>query len=119
MDQLKNKTISSQDFVYEKKEYVTVEDGVDFRTIAKDISQHGYPMNHATARNIVFEALKTVASDLVEKNIQTYPSVQQLESIVNSRYFQESLPEFLYMIYEERIVENNKNKQAVTEKKST
>jgi len=89
--------------VYSKKEYVTVEDGVDFRTIAKEVTANGFPMNHATARNIVFEGIKTIASDLYEKNTSSVPSEEKLNEIVNSRYFQESLPDFLFKICEESL----------------
>jgi len=89
--------------VYSKKEYVTVEDGVDFRTIAKEVTLNGFPMNHATARNIVFEGIKTIASDLYEKNTSSVPTEEKLNEIVNSRYFQESLPDFLFKICEESL----------------
>lgn len=38
--------------------YVTLDDGMDFRTIAKIATAKGYPMNHATARNVLFSAME-------------------------------------------------------------
>lgn len=42
------------------KKYVTLSDGTDFRKIASLMSEAGYQMNHATARNVLISAMKKV-----------------------------------------------------------
>ena len=44
--------------------YATVKEfagGSDYRTIAKKMSDNGYKMNHATARNVFLSALRKLA----------------------------------------------------------
>jgi hypothetical protein len=47
--------------------YATVKEfagGADYRTIAKKMSDNGYKMNHATARNVFLSALRKLAKSL-------------------------------------------------------
>ena len=41
----------------EKMKYVTLEEGTDFRKIAQIMTEAGYQMNHATARNVLMTSL--------------------------------------------------------------
>jgi len=73
---------------HDKKQYVTLDEGVDFRTIAKIMSEHGYDMNHATARNILLSAIKNImvyAADrigieMTEENIERLLKDQETHS---------------------------------------
>ena len=44
--------------------YATVKEfdgGADYRAIAQKMSDHGFKMNHATARNVFLSALRTIS----------------------------------------------------------
>lgn len=49
------------------KTYVVLEDGIDFRTIAKVMTKGGYPMNHATARNVWIMAMRNFITELADE----------------------------------------------------
>ena len=50
-----------------KHGYATIKEfggGADYRTIAKKMSDNGYKMNHATARNVFLSALRKLAKSV-------------------------------------------------------
>lgn len=51
----------------ENKKYITIEGGLDFRKISKILSDNGFQMNHATARNQLISAMEKLLSGLVEE----------------------------------------------------
>ena len=58
------------------KEY---DGGADYRTIANQMTNRGYKMNHATARNVFLSALRKIAKpvhDMHKKN-DSYDSLQR------------------------------------------
>ena len=50
-----------------EKKYITLEEGVDFRTIAKTLTQHGFRMNHATARNQLIVAMEKLLAHVASE----------------------------------------------------
>ena len=44
----------------------SIENGLDYRSIAEIMSAEGYKMNHATARNIFLKAMKKLAKPIHE-----------------------------------------------------
>lgn len=84
-----------------EKKYITLEEGVDFRTIAKTLTQHGFRMNHATARNqliVAMEKLLThVASEINgHKNKTNGPVVINLDDLLKNPNVHEYLSDILY-----------------------
>lgn len=54
-----------------KMSYVTLEEGTDFRKIAQIMTEAGYQMNHATARNVLMTSLTNLLKHIsTEMNVQ-------------------------------------------------
>jgi hypothetical protein len=78
------------------KKYVTIKDeGMDFRKMAKVMSDHGFSMNHATSRNQLILAIETIVqyltsntkSKMTKKNIKDFLSVQENHDILSDVIF--------------------------------
>lgn len=54
----------------ENKKYITIEGGLDFRKISKALSDNGFQMNHATARNQLISAMEKLLEGLVEEVVK-------------------------------------------------
>ncbi len=46
--------------------YATVKDGMDYRAISEIMSERGFKMNHATARNIFLRAMQKIAVSICQ-----------------------------------------------------
>lgn len=44
--------------------YITLDEGVDFRTIANKMTKMGFKMNHATARNVLLAGMEKFLQNL-------------------------------------------------------
>lgn len=78
-----------------KGKYVTMTDGLDYRTIAKIMHQYGWPMNHATARNVLVSAYtKFFISFLSEIGL---PSLTKSEicDLIKNQSVHDMLPDIL------------------------
>ncbi len=67
--------------------YATVKDGMDYRAISEIMSERGFKMNHATARNVLLSAMRSIAKDLLlarGEGIET----DRVEEIARSPMFQ-------------------------------
>ena len=77
--------------------YATVADnicGMDYRTIADAMTQSGFKMNHATARNILLRAMKKLAEPICKlHNIDNYNNY--IERIARDPRFQAGIAEFI------------------------
>lgn len=84
--------------------YITLEDGVDFRAIARYMSSAGYSMNHATARNVMMAGMgKLIGStaaklgkSLTEEELftllktqQTYDNLQEVLQVAHNQLVEE------------------------------
>jgi hypothetical protein len=82
------------------EKYITLEDGCDFRQIAEKMSEAGWEMNHATARNVLMSAtsklIKSIANDMGAKLTE-----EELYSILKNQVTHDSLQEILYQAYKE------------------
>lgn len=82
------------------EKYITLEDGCDFRRIAQLMSEAGWEMNHATARNVLMSAtsklVKSVAGEVGAKLTE-----EELYSILKNQITHDSLQEILYQAYKE------------------
>lgn len=85
----------------ENKKYVTLENGSgkDFRTIADLMSDKGYQMNHATARNTLISAIRNLMKN-VSVQFHTYINDKQIERLIQDQSFHNSLADILYVAYQ-------------------
>lgn len=79
----------------EKMKYITVENGKDYRQIAKIMTENGYSINHATARNIVMSGLFTFIKNLT-KEFGLHLSDKEVQALCEDSEIQNLLPELLY-----------------------
>lgn len=47
--------------------YITLDEGVDFRTIANKMTKMGFKMNHATARNVLLAGMERFLQNLSQE----------------------------------------------------
>ena len=86
-------------------QYITIEDGSDFREISKVMTEHGYTMNHATARNVLLGALKKIATNILGVyNISV--TEENISGLLKSQQFQDSIVDLLYLANLETVREN-------------
>jgi hypothetical protein len=83
------------------KKYVTLKDGgMDFRTMAKIMTKHGFKMNHATARNQLILAVKYLLN-YVSTNLKTNIPPAQLEKMIEDQKVHENLSDIIYLAFNE------------------
>jgi hypothetical protein len=78
--------------------YATVADGLDYRTISEIMTSRGYKMNHATARNILLSAMRSLAADLACYRDEN-PDAKQIDQISKSPQFQAGIAEVISDLY--------------------
>ncbi len=75
--------------------YITLDDCIDYRKIAATMSKHGMKMNHATARNLHFQAIKHLIKDIGEK-LNLNLSEKEVDDITKNQEFHNFLDDILY-----------------------
>jgi len=90
------------------KKYVTIEEGTDFRTIAKIMTERGYKMNHATARNVLITAIKRIVNASADR-VGTRISDEHMESIVCDQDIHMALADVLFLAH--KSIEDDKQKK--------
>jgi hypothetical protein len=90
----------------EKMHYVTLSDGTDFRKIARIMSEAGYQMNHATARNVLMMSLTNLFKGIAEE-MGTPMSEAQINNLLKSQVVHESLSDVLFEAYRQIQEENH------------
>ncbi len=83
------------------KKYVTIEDGVVFRKISKEMSDLGYPMNHATARNILISGIKKIIKQLAMRYNNKELNEEELLALATDQGIHSVLGELLFKVKEE------------------
>jgi len=83
-----------------KKEYITLDEGIDFRKIAAIMTKAGYKMNHATARNQLMSALQKLLTNIV-KQTEVKPDREKIEEMMNSQEIHNALADVLHRAYQE------------------
>jgi hypothetical protein len=76
-----------------------IEGGLDYRSIAEEMTSRGYKMNHATARNIFLRAMKKLAEPLCEL-YDSELDVALVDVAAKDPRFQESMVELIEDIYD-------------------
>lgn len=97
----------------DKKKYITLGDGgCDFRQMAKIMTDAGFKMNHATARNqliIAIDSLLMKVGTMLNANI----SLEDIERLRNNQEIHDNLADVLYTAYKalEEDVQNEENEE--------
>jgi hypothetical protein len=80
--------------------YVTLSDGIDFRQIAKIMSEAGHQMNHATARNVLIIALRSLLTNLASQfNIKI--TEDRMQEMLRSQQLHDALSHVLIEAHKE------------------
>ena len=74
--------------------------GNDYRTIAIKMTEQGYKMNHATARNVFLSALTKIAKPIQEFHGTQNHSTERIQAKIRDPRFQEGVAEVLASINE-------------------
>jgi hypothetical protein len=80
------------------EKYITLGDGQDFRLIAKKMTDAGWNMNHATARNVLMAAMATLVKNIGNR-VGKPLSEEELFSILKNQNTYDSLQEVLTEAY--------------------
>ena len=83
------------------KKYVTVEEGTDFRTIAKIMTNNGYKMNHATARNVLISAIKKLLHYSADRVGVKIPD-SDMKTLIKDQTVHTALADVLYLAQKEK-----------------
>lgn len=83
-----------------QKKYVTVEEGTDFRTIAKIMTNNGYKMNHATARNVLISAIKKLLNYSADRVGVKIPE-SEMKALIKDQSVHTALADVLYLAQKE------------------
>jgi hypothetical protein len=92
----------------EIKQYITLDDGIDYRSISKIMSEAGYKMNHATARNVLMAAMNNFVYKISE-NVGITLNQEKIETILKDQDIHDSFVDILYKAYEEIEGESRKS----------
>lgn len=75
--------------------YVTLEDGTDFRQIAQIMSEAGFQMNHATARNVLMTSLGHLMGHISDE-MGVEMTEGHIETMLRDQKVHEALSDVLY-----------------------
>ena len=78
--------------------YVTVAEGLDYRTISEIMSENGFKMNHATARNVLLSAMRSLATDVLKAHGEDL-DLDKVDSIARSPQFQTGIASMMSDLY--------------------
>ncbi|MFA6049941.1 MAG: hypothetical protein WC761_01970 [Candidatus Paceibacterota bacterium] len=90
--------------VDKKKKYITLEDGADFRKIADVMTDAGYKMNHATARNQLMLAMENLFTE-IGRELNLRLNKEQISEMLRSQDVHDALTDILYLAH------NNKQRE--------
>jgi cytidylate kinase len=78
-----------------KMKYVTLEQGIDFRRIAQIMTDAGYQMNHATARNVLMMSLSHLVKH-ISGEMGAEVTEEQVKNILRDQKVHEALSDILF-----------------------
>lgn len=92
----------------EKKKYIIVNEGTDFRRIAKIMSAGGMKMNHATARNQLMIALENLFAQLANQ-IGIKLDKKQIATLIHQQSVHDLLGEVFWKAFNTKKEKANKS----------
>jgi hypothetical protein len=94
------------------KQYITLLDGIHFRKISKIMSNAGYRMNHATARNVLMSALNTFIFR-VASEIGIFLPSEKIDFILQNKDLHNSFVDILFKAYGQMQIENREKRNEI------
>lgn len=88
----------------EKMKYVTLEEGTDFRKIAQIMTEAGFQMNHATARNVLMTSLMNLFKH-ISNEMGVEVTEAQIKSILRDQKVHEALSDILFEAHQQLLDE--------------
>lgn len=82
------------------KKYITIGEGLDFRSIAKVMTKNNYKMNHATARNQLISAVEELLANTAI-NLGIGLTQEEISSLAKNQEIHEALQDVIYLAYEQ------------------
>lgn len=92
----------------EKMKYVTLEEGIDFRKIAQIMTDAGFQMNHATARNVLMSSLTNLFKH-ISNEMDIEVTEAQIKNILRDQKVHEALSDILFQAHQQLLVEEKEN----------
>jgi hypothetical protein len=80
--------------------YITITEGEDYRTIAAKMTELGYKMNHATARNILLSGMRKFITGIANELDHPLDEIQA-ESLIMRQDIHEVIGDILALCKEE------------------
>lgn len=82
-----------------QRKYVTLESGVDYRSIAKIMTKYGYKMNHATARNQLILAMQNLLTNVASQVKGPKMKASEVDSLLKDQTIHDHLGDILYLAH--------------------
>lgn len=82
-----------------QRKYVTLESGMDFRTIARIMTKNGWRMNHATARNQLILAMHNLLVHVAQQVKGPKMKPSEVESLLKDQTIHDHLNDILYLAF--------------------
>lgn len=83
----------------QQRKYVTLQDGQDFRTIARIMSNNNYRMNHATARNQLILAMQNLLTYVAGQVKGPKMKATDVDSLLKDQSIHNQLGDILYLAH--------------------
>lgn len=80
--------------------YITITEGEDYRSIAAKMTELGYKMNHATARNILLNGMKKFIKGISEE-LGNPIDMEQAHNLIMRQDIHETIGDILVLCAEE------------------
>lgn len=93
------------------RKYVTLNEGVDFRTIAKIMSRNNFRMNHATARNQLIVALQMLLTSISHQVKGSKVKNSDIINLLKNQTIHDQLGEILYLAHKQNEAESKQLKK--------
>lgn len=87
-----------------KMKYVTLEEGTDFRKIARIMSDSGFQMNHSTARNVLMTSLTNLFKH-ISSELDVEMTESQIKNVLRDQRVHEALSDILFQANQQLLQE--------------
>lgn len=81
-----------------KKHYITLSDGIDYRSISKIMTDAGFQMNHATARNVLMVAMNNFLVQISNELGMNLES-EKIDEILKNQDIHDAFTDIIYKAY--------------------
>jgi hypothetical protein len=89
--------------------YLVIDNGVQFRTIAKVMTQMGYKMNHATARTRCTAAIRKLLASFLKEVQSSHTNTITVDQLMLDKEVHNTLSEILFEAFQQELNEKETN----------